>query len=308
MRTESGEDSTHGLAIFVSIIAAMLIWFMISMRESYSVVRDFPVEFVEMPSDTAFADLPPSTVRVRVEGDGWQLLKLYTTTSAIKVDVSSGPIDLMTEASRNLAPDLIPESVSPTQMTLALEPRTSREIAVGLRSNIRTVPPFDLLRPIRLSPDSIVVSGAASVLDRLTAWPTEVLKLEHVNSSFTTSVRLADTLGGLVSKSITHVGAFGDIAEFTENRRQLQVRVTGAPPGEQRFRLIPNRVAVRYRVPIGQFDASTVADSFYAAVPYTEILADTTGRVSPDVVVPKDLVVKDLTVETPRLQYYVVLD
>jgi len=62
VRKGESEEPTSGLAIFVSVIAATLIWFMISMRESYSVVRDFQVEWVDMPSDTAFAALPPSTI------------------------------------------------------------------------------------------------------------------------------------------------------------------------------------------------------------------------------------------------------
>ena len=41
------DDSSSGLAIFTSIMAALLIWFMISMQESYSIVRDFPVTVVK---------------------------------------------------------------------------------------------------------------------------------------------------------------------------------------------------------------------------------------------------------------------
>ena len=86
------------------------------------------------------------------------------------------------------------------------------------------------------------------------------------------------------------------------------VLVTGAPGGDNRFRLIPDQVNVTYRVPISQFEASAVADSFYATVSYSDILSDTTGRVSPRIKVPAEIVVKDLHIETPRLRYYVVLD
>ena len=54
--------------------------------------------------------------------------------------------------------------------------------------------------------------------------------------------------------------------------------------------------------------ASAISDSFYATVPYPVIVADTTGRVEPSIHIPADMVVKDLVVETPHLQYYVILE
>ena len=107
---------------------------------------------------------------------------------------------------------------------------------------------------------------------------------------------------------LVQVATIAEITEFTENKRLLDVSVIDAPPGVSRFRLIPEQVAVRYTVPIDQFEAAAVTDSFYAIVSYDDILADTTGRVSPYIVTPPELTVRDLHVETPRLQYYVILD
>jgi len=99
-----------------------------------------------------------------------------------------------------------------------------------------------------------------------------------------------------------------EVAEFTENRRLLDVKVIDAPPSASRFQLMPNRVSVRYVVPLSDFERSAVSDSFYATVPYDVIIADTTGRVEPSVHLPPALVIKDLVIETPRLQYYVILE
>jgi hypothetical protein len=294
--------------MIVSVIAAALIWFMISMRETYSVVREFPVEYVNLPSDSAFREYPISNIRARVQGPGWQLLKLYTSTTPIKLEPSGGQVDLFQAASRSLAPDLIPQSVNPASAVIPLEGRTVKRVPVRLRSEITTAPPFDLLAPIQIRPDSVTISGAESVVSRIRYWPTEVLEGDRVNRSFSTTLRLADSLETLVEKSITQVSVAVTVAEFTENRRLLSINVIGAPTGEATFRLIPEQVAVRYRVPIAQFEASAVTDSFYAAVAYTEILSDTTGRVTPTVHLPRDIVIRDVTVETSRLQYYVVLE
>jgi hypothetical protein len=305
---EKYEESSNGWAVFASIVAAVLIWFMISMRESYSVVRDFQVEFVNLAPDTAFAERPLSSVLVRVEGAGWQLLKLYTTSTPIQVDANERDVDLFAAAARSLAPDLIPRSVTPAQISLALEQRSSRKVPIELRAQVEVVPPFDLVRQIRLDPDSVEVSGAISVLAQLQSWPTQELEMDRINKSFASKVALSDTLADLVRRSIDDVSAFGEVSEFTENSRMLDVIVSDAPSGQGRFRLIPDQVSIRYRVPIGQFEASAVTDSFFAIVSYFDILSDTTGRVSPTVRIPSDIVVRDLRIDTPRLQYYVVLE
>ncbi len=305
---ENYRDSSNGMAVFVSVMAAILIWFMISMRESYSVLSEFPIEYVNMAPDTAFAMEPTRSIQVRVEGAGWQLLKLYTANDPIQIDASLASVDLFSAAVRSLAPDLIPRSVTPAQIILPLELRTTVTLPIVLDAQIATVPPFELVNSIRIEPDSVVVSGAVSVLAKLEFWPTETLQLDHVNTSFSTSVALSDTLSGLVDRSIDKISTFGEVTEFTENTRLLDVVVTDTLSGKGRFRLIPDQVSVTYRVPISQFEASAVTDSFYATVSYRDILSDTTGRVSPKIQLPGNIVVKDLTIETARLRYYVVLE
>jgi len=302
------DDSSSGLAIFTSIMAALLIWFMISMQESYSIVRDFPVMVVNMPPDTALQENLPASVEVLVEGQGWQLLRLYTTLSPIQIDASLGTVDMLRLTAVSLAPDFIPRSVNPAEITLSLEKRTTRMIPIRVRHELQTVPPFNLVREMTAQPESLEVSGAVSVLATLEYWPTEVLRRERVNGSFSVSIVLSDTLSGLVDRSLNQVDAIAEVVEFTENRRLLDVSVIGAPPGASGFRLIPDQVAVRYTVPIRQFEASAVTDSFYAVVRFEDILSDTTGRVSPSVRIPNRIVVRDLHIETSRLQYYVILE
>ena len=302
------DGSSKGIAIFLSVVASILIWFMISMRESYSVVRDFPTTVINIPPDRALRASPPAAVRVQLEGRGWQLLKLVTSTQAIRLDASSSTVDLFRATAESLPSDVRPQSVSPPEIRLRMEERSSRRLPVELVVDIQTVPPYDLVQDMRALPDSVAVSGAASIISSLDRWKTERFVRKEVNESFTAYVPLSDTLSGLIDLDRSVVLLQAEVAEFTENRRLLDVKVTGAPLAASRFQLMPDRVSVRYTVPLTQFEASAITDSFYATVPYDEIVADTTGRIAPSVQIPENLAIKDLVVETPRLQYYVILE
>jgi hypothetical protein len=189
-----------------------------------------------------------------------------------------------------------------------MEERLYRKLPVEVDASVKTIAPFDLTRPVRALPESVAVSGAASIVSSLESWKTEHYERERVKESFTAFVSLDDTLNGLVQLDRAGVLLQADVTEFTEHKRLLDVKVTDAPATASRFQLMPNRVSVRYTIPLSQFEISAVSDSFYASVPYDVILADTTGRVEPSIHVPSNLAVKDLIVETPRLQYYVILE
>lgn len=302
------DGSSKGIAIFLSVVASILIWFMISMRESYSVVRNFPTAVVNLPKERALRSPPPAEVRVQMEGRGWQLLKLITSPQAIRLDASSPTVDLYRATAESLPSDIRTQSVSPPEIRLHMEERVFRRLPVLVVAHIETTPPYDLVHPVRTLPDSVAVSGAASIVASLDGWKTKEFERKNVKESFTRYVPLSDTLKGLVDLDFSNVLLQVEVAEFTENRRLLDVKVTNAPDAANRYELMPNRVSVRYTVPINQFEASAVSDSFYATVPYPLIVADTTGRVEPQIHVPRNLTVKDLIVETPRLQYYVILE
>lgn len=307
--SSSGRDgSSKGIAIFLSIVASILIWFMISMRESYSVVRNFPTTVVNIPKDRALRSPPPAEVRVQLEGRGWQLLKLITSPQKIRLDASTPTVDLYRATAESLPSDVRPQSVSPPEIRLRMEERAFRRLPVEIVADIKTVEPYDLVHPVRALPESVAVAGAASIVASLDGWKTKPFERDKVNESFSEYVPLSDTLKGLIDLDFSNVLLEAEVAEFTENQRLLDVKVIDAPAAANRYELMPDRVSIRYTVPITQFEASAISDSFYATVPYPLIVADTTGRVQPNIHIPADMVVKDLVVETPRLQYYVILE
>jgi YbbR domain-containing protein len=294
--------------VTLSLIIAAMIWFMISMRESYSVVQDVDTRVVNVPSDEALVDYPPSSVQVQLEGQGWQLLKMYTRPQPILLNAASDRVDLLRAASESFPSEITAQSVSPPQIELLLEPLEKKKVPIELQAELETSPPYDLLRNARVEPDSVEISGARSLIEGIDSWPTAHFSRDDINASFTEPLSLANLHGGLVALSPSTTLLIVAVTEFTEDERDIEVRVTGAPSADQRVRLIPDRVTVRYTVSLQEFERAKATDSLYATVAYTDILADTTGRIEPRIHLPENLSIRGLTVETPRLQYYLILD
>ena len=121
-------------------------------------------------------------------------------------------------------------------------------------------------------------------------------------------VPLADTLAGLVTKAAAVAVTITTRAyHYTEGSRVLNVDVTELPTMTQVVELDPPSVEVRFRVPLSQYDAAYEAEDFFATVSYESIRKDTTGRISPQIHLPPDLLLHLVETSPRTLEYFIYI-
>ncbi|GMQ81435.1 MAG: YbbR-like domain-containing protein [Rhodothermia bacterium] len=272
------------------------------MQETYTQFFDFPTEVQNLPDDQALTQVPPSTIRVYVEGEGIQLLRLYYNPPTIPIDASLSVIDLEVLAAE-VASNVRSESVTPTSIVLQKELRTEKRFPIRSRLEINPAPGYQVVGPVSLVPDSVIVSGAVSVLDGLSFWNTVQLTQVHAKDSVRVTLSLADTLAGLVELSSFATEARAVVLQFTEGSREIEVRVKdGVHSTPVSFE--PATTTVTYQIPIIQYDQALEATDFYAFVPFEEIRSDTTGNVYPLVNPPAGLIIRGISIFPDAFRYY----
>lgn len=299
----SGEaPRQRGVVITICILIAALLWLTFELQKRKSVTLPMPTQVINLPSNQALAALPPATVRVQMEGEGIQLLWLYL--NAPNVPLNAGQDQVRLQEAISLPGNVRVDGVSPGQVPLQKEPRIDRQVPVQSRVQVETPPAYELIRTPRLAPDSIQVSGAQSIIERLTSWPTDSVTISDVRDTVATRISLADTLGQLVNRPIQFVRFMARAGKFAEATREIDVEVAGIPSDQSVVALEPSTIRVRYRVLFDQLFESQQAPGFFATVPYDAIRTDTTGFVEPDVRVPQDLIIRDPEPIPSRLRYY----
>lgn len=302
-RQSTDDDPRRGLTITVCVLISSVIWLTLSLQEPKTVTLDVPTTVVNVPDGQALAQLPPSTVRVQVHGEGLQLLWLYLDRPAVPIDATSNEVNVQDALDLSRASDVRVESVSPQRVDVRKERRIERRIPIRSRVRVDVPPAHELLFPPRLEPDSVTVTGATSVVTSLTRWPTDTLRVE-VADSVRTDVPLADTLTHLVVRGIESVTLQARAGKFAEAQREIDVEVTGIPSDQNLVALDPSTIRVRYRVLFDQLFESQRASDFFATVSYRQIRSDTTGFVEPNIHVPSDLLIRDPEAIPRRLRYY----
>ncbi len=302
------------VAMVVCVLISCLLWFTLTMRETYVRVVEMPTEVINLPADQALVDLPPRHVRVEVQGPGWQLFGLFGMFSiaseswTIPIDASQSQANLeATLQGQTLQKNVLIRNVTPARIDLEREQRIMRRVPVRLIAEINTPPTHDLAGPPVVDPDTVAVAGARSVVSGIRFWPTERYEKNDLRDSIAVELALADTLGGLVTHSPQKVLLRAQALVFTESTREIDVTVRGIPSGREVVRLEPSSVRVRYRVPLSQYDQVQRAMDFYAEVSYEDILTDTTGRIRPELHLPPDLEIRDVEMFPPTLRAYQVV-
>lgn len=285
------------------ILISLVLWFTLSMREVHTDVVSLPTQVEQLPEDQALSRLPPRVVQVEIQGQGFQLLGLHYNKPTVTIDAQQQEVDL-TRADLDLPKDIEIRTISPSRFVLQKEAREKKKVPVRLIGSIETPTNYDLIQDPQLSPDSIIVTGARSIIDNLSYWPTKSLHVEGLKDSLVVTVPLADTLDGLVNRSHLATTVTAAARFFTEATREIPVDVTGINTSEKVVTLVPSKVRITYRVPLEQYDEAQAAPDFFATVAYSDIRADTTGRVRPHLSLPPDLVIRNYQMIPPTLNYY----
>ena len=93
------------------------------------------------------------------------------------------------------------DGFAPMGPYLSLDPAITRRFPIRLAGEIEFEPGYGLRYPPRLTPDTVEVRGALSVLAGIDAWPTRRIAIERLNRPMTAVVPLSDTLRALVGLS-----------------------------------------------------------------------------------------------------------
>jgi len=268
---------------------------------------DFPVEIGAVPEERALVERPPSTVTVQLQGTGLDLIGLVFNPPPITVPVTQDRLEVAELLDLPRTSDARVESVTPRVIEMKTEPRVERRLPVRARFDVRPADAHELIDEPAIAPDSVTVMGAKTIVDGLSAWPTDSLVLSSIQDTVRKTVPLKDTLSGLVERSTDRVEVEVRAGKFAVETRKVEVEVTGVPAGQDLVALQPSTIRIRYRVLFEQLFASQRSSEFFATVSYSQIRSDTTGYVKPRIHVPSDLLIRDPESIPPRLRYYTFL-
>lgn len=274
---------------------ATTLWGVVSLNGTYSWTLAVPVR-VELASGESLVDPLPKVLDLTVRTDGWSLMSLVV---ARRVEcVISPPGHDGTERSylltrnellRNIQTTIGRDqlvSIAPDSIVMRIGPVESRRVPLRAVATIETKPGFQVIGPLRVAPDSILLTGSTHVIPSIDGWTTEHATLTNIYQPVNIRVAVRDSLPGVVRPTLRTVRLIADVQEIAERSfpdipvlNRSTMRDTNA-----RLVLQPPRITVMVRG--GSRDLSRLSPTEIRA--YVEVLegVDTLGFAQPRVTTP----------------------
>lgn len=268
----------------VFLLISTAFWFLNALRDDYVTNFSYPVRFVNVPHNEIIVDGMDQKVELKIMATGFTILRQRLNSSFVPVVYDISQMRRLVRGDQNLAYVLSRSQlgsvrdqllvgmelvdINPDTLFLVLDQLMDRKVPVVLNGEIDFEKQFILADSIRFSPDSVTISGPASVIDTIHVVYSKYLVTEKLKDNFSKKVLLQKH----PSVKLSHNEAIITIQvePFSEKSFNVPIVVTGLPDS-LRMKTFPSSVEVTFRAGMSQFEKIS-PDDFRALVDAGEVL------------------------------------
>jgi YbbR domain-containing protein len=295
------------IIILVSLIFAFFVWTSVNLGNQFQISIDVPVKIEHLRADQAIAIPLPKDVRCTVQGTGWQLLNtIFSPSLRYTIDfkqlLKKDTLFTYKELNEhtNISSSIHIIDTFPETVLVRLDLKTTKTVPVLPIVNASFRDGFGIVGRVKTNPDSIVLTGARSLLNKISYWKTTSITLNDINAPIKTIAALADSLAFEISQSHSTVSVSFDVQPIAEKSiSDISIEIVQVPENKK-IVLIPPKISIIVRSGVNNI-APLSGKDFTAFIDYKSILLDTSGMISPSIVGPDD--VKIVQLNPNKIQY-----
>ena len=298
------------LSIFFSaLIFAALVWISVNLGNTFQTIIDVPVHIENLPANKAISSLLPTIIKLKIQGSGWQILNTKLSPNLqclIDFHHITAKDTLITNKKlleySNISKDILVLETYPETLFVRLDEMISKKVPIVPVVDIQYRTGFGIVGKIKTNPDSVTLSGAKFLLQKITQWKTKPLLLEDVFIPIQAGVELSDTLSLQIQKTLTTATISFDVQSIAEKKiENIPVEVLQIPDNRTVV-LIPQTISIIIRS--GVYTIAQLSEKdFSAYIDYRTILLDTSGFVQPVINGPD--VIRIVQTQPEKLQYVI---
>jgi YbbR domain-containing protein len=297
--------------IFILIntfIFSVLIWAYVNLNLTYTIESSIPLQ-IKSGKSQGISNEIPNNLNLVLKGKGWGLMKVLVSKNLVyyldltafkkdtKIDLMQGVGDII-----NLPSDVYVQSINPNFIDVSFDNTISRMIKVKNNTSVQTKDGYTVIGGVKISPDSVRVSGASSIVMKIKYVQTENVVFKDVNTNISKDVKLIDSLGNQVKVDPLVVNVSYRLELSAEKTfEDIDVNVYGVPIDKDVL-IIPPKISISLRGGVEELSKLTVKD-IKVGINFKQIEADEQGEVEPTIELSDIFTL--IKVEPQRFQYII---
>ncbi len=301
-------DKSKGVFI-ASLLIAFVFWLLFSLGEKYTTYLNFRVVYENYPDDKTILSPLPEQVRLKVESNGWNLLrvKIFRKKFPIKINLESfiqqGKIKtstLLNQIEFKKLNDFQIIYLYPETIELKSDTVITKTVPVLARVKIEYKPFYGPASLPVISPDYIEIKGPESYCSKIDTILTEEYHFTQVDKDIKSMLLLKIPYQTLVANPDKLLFE-QKVSQYTEKTVKKSIDVKSVP-SNVKVVLIPSSVKVSFQLPL---DAYPLVDSTFvnAFVDISDTLESRTLKVNATISYP---FIKNIQVNPSYVNYILI--
>jgi YbbR domain-containing protein len=258
-------------AFFTCLVLAVFAWIITVLSNPKPYIVKSVLDFRNTPQKRAFHSLQSDTVNVTVNGNGWDMLfsKMSVGNKSISVDLNSLENKSYVVLSSQLdqinnkrASDQQITRFNPDTLYFDFSNRKVKRIPVHLVTALKYQHQFYNSDSITIKPAYVIINGPASVIDKITEWRSDTLRLDSVGETVNTTVNLQPVNTGNLSVYPKSVQVTVPVDEFTEKVIEVPVKLINNN-NYQDVKIFPQKVKITFTTSLNRYQS--IDEDFFEA-------------------------------------------
>ena len=263
------------LSYTICVIIAAILWFLNALNKEYTSEISYPVRYTDLPKGKYLVSELPSDITLEVKAKGFTLVGYRISTSflPINLDINSYSnymlekdnileytLKLSTIKDRinnQLNSDINLLNIKPEEIYFKFSHAVTKMIPVKPVVDYSLKKQHILKDEITAVPDSILVSGPASMMDTLSYIPTEIWKAGEISKNLSRTIDLDFPPNFSAEEKSVKINI--ELERFTEAKRNIPISVWNLPDSLN-IKLFPNTVDISYEIGLSRYDKVTDKD------------------------------------------------
>ncbi|MBP9481141.1 MAG: YbbR-like domain-containing protein [Parabacteroides sp.] len=276
------------LIFFFFVLLSMGFWMLQSLQQDYEIELSIPVRYKNVPTNIAFSDTLPNSIKVKVRDKGSVLLNYSLGRTFLPIEPSLNSLSnkkgTFVISKKVIESDILKQLIAtttlirfePQMVKIPYTPLKSRNVPVEFNGSLRTKPGYALAGDITISPSVVKVYSGENLLDSITTIKTAFTKIDGAKKTFTRTFNILPIKGVRFEPEVVTITF--PIEEYTEKTLNIPVKCSNLPK-EYTLRTFPSSVQVTCNVPLSRFKQLN-ADEFAVEVLYADLEQNVSGTVS----------------------------
>jgi len=250
--------SKDGSAIILCFVLSFFVWFVNKMSKTYDDSLEFNLKY-ELPEGMVLREKPPEKMQVKYSGLGWDLLKTFFNAPDTDYNIRLSPQDYQTITGPEIISKLEANSlidfniidINLQKIALVLEESQTKTVPIKAVYTISLPDEYHLSGAPELSPDSLIITGAKSLMPEINNWPTINFNITQINpeQTFEVALDMKDDRNFQFSILTTEIKIVPE--QLTGKSIYVPVQIRN---NKQSIKIFPERVMVKCQAGLSRYD------------------------------------------------------